>query len=204
MPNRLLSLTLLLVVLISVPAMADVYNNGPISGTIDGWVLNFGFVTSDTFTVAPGGASLTGLSFGAWLFPGDTLNSVEVSITSAEFGGTVYLDQTLGFSASNCAMNLFGFNVCTETANFNASLNGGTYWLNMQNATVDNGDPVYWDENYGPSMASENQIGTIYSEAFTIQGTNNGTGTTPEVTSILLFGTGVLGMAGVLRRKHWR
>jgi len=71
----------------------------------------------------------------------------------------------------------------------------------LQNGSVPNGDPVYWDENSGPSSASENQIGTIYSEAFTINGTVNGTGSTPEISSILLFGTGVVGLAGVLRRK---
>jgi hypothetical protein len=196
-----LSLLALCLALAAVPAMADVYNNGPINGTIDAWPINSGFANSDSFTVASGGANLAGLSFGAWLFPGDTLTSVEVSITSGEFGGTVYFDQTLGFSEGTCVMNQFGFNVCTETANFNTTLNGGTYWLNLQNAVVPNGDPVYWDENYGPSLASENTIGTIYSEAFTIQGSINGTGTTPEVTSILLFGTGVLGLAGNLRRK---
>ena len=36
------------------------------------------------------------------------------------------------------------------------------------------------------------------SEAFTITG---GTGTTPEPSSIMLFGSGILGLAGVLRRK---
>ncbi len=25
----------------------------------------------------------------------------------------------------------------------------GTYWLNLQNAAVPSGDPVYWDENSG-------------------------------------------------------
>jgi hypothetical protein len=77
---------------------------------------------------------------------GDTLSTVEVSITSMEFGGTTYFDQTLNFTASNCAMNPFGFNMCTETASFDLSLPGGTFWLNLQNATVPSGDPAYWDE----------------------------------------------------------
>jgi hypothetical protein len=70
---------------------------------------------------------------------------------------------------------------------------------------VPSGDPVYWDENSGagcksigcPSQASESAVGTIASEAFTIIGT----AATPEPSSILLFGSGILGLAGVLRRK---
>src|SRR5499427_7687565 len=58
--------------LVAVPAVAQVvYSNGPINGTTDGWTINFGFVVSDTFTVGSGGATITGLTFGAWLFPGD-------------------------------------------------------------------------------------------------------------------------------------
>ncbi|HUK73897.1 MAG TPA: PEP-CTERM sorting domain-containing protein, partial [Candidatus Bathyarchaeia archaeon] len=69
-------------------------------------------------------------------------------------------------------------------------------------------DPIYWDENSGPSSASENSVGTIPSEAFTVLGgtsssttTTSTTGTVPEPSSILLFGSGILGLAGVLRRK---
>jgi hypothetical protein len=43
-------------------------------------------------------------------------------------------------------------------------------------------------------------VGTIPSEAFTINGTTTG-GTTPEPNSILLFGSGMFVLAGVLRRK---
>jgi hypothetical protein len=100
-----------------------------------------------------------------------------------------------------------GFNVCTESATFaGPSLNAGTYWLNLQNASVSTGDPIYWDENSGPSSASENSIGTIPSESFTLLGsgatsTTSTTSSTPEPSSIMLFGSGVLGLAGLLRRK---
>jgi hypothetical protein len=81
-------------------------------------------------------------------------------------------------------------------------MNAGTYWLNLSNAIVNSGDPVYWDENDGPSSCSENTIGTILSESFTILGSSgSGTGTTPEPGSILLFGTGVLGIGAMVRRR---
>jgi len=157
----------------------DVYDNGPINGNTDAWTINFGFVVSDSIALANDGATVTGMSFGAWLFPGDTVTSAEVSITSGINGGTRYFNQTVNFTQSNCTTNQFGYYVCTETASFNGpALNAGTYWLNLQNASVPSGDAVYWDENSGagcqssgcPSQADENTIGTIPSESFTILG----------------------------------
>ncbi len=180
-----------------------VYDNGPINGNLDGWTINFGYVVSDTFRVTSS-STVTGLSFGAWVYPSDALASAEVSITSAEFGGTTYFDGTVNFSQGSCFTNTFGYSVCTEIGSFaGVNLNAGTYWLNLQNASVPSGDPVFWDENSGPSQASENYAGTIPSEAFTIfaGGTTSTTGTTPEPSSVMLFGSGVLGVVGLLRRK---
>ncbi|HUK43095.1 MAG TPA: choice-of-anchor tandem repeat GloVer-containing protein [Candidatus Bathyarchaeia archaeon] len=151
------------------------YSNGAINGTTDAWTINSGFVVSDSFTVPANAGTVNGLNFGAWTFPGDVLQTVEISITSSEFGGTTYYDQVLSFTQSGCSSNQYGFNVCTEsTGNFSGpNLAAGTYWLNLSNAVVNDGDPIFWDENSGPSMASENSVGTIPSEAFTIDGTNN-------------------------------
>ena len=209
MKLRIASLSLLALCLAVVPAMAqnDLYDNGPINGTVDAWTINFGFIVSDTFTLGAN-SSVNEVDFGAWLFPGDILESAEVSITSSEFGGTTFFDGTVNFTQSGCTSNQFGFDVCTESGTFGpVNLNAGTYWLNLQNAVVNTGDPIYWDENSGPSSASENSVGTIPSEAFTVLGgsttsmtTTTGT-TTPEPSSIMLFGSGILGLVGVLRRK---
>jgi hypothetical protein len=189
----------------------DVYDNGPTNGTTDAWTINSGFTVSNTFTLTQN-FPIVGLTFAAWLFPGDILETVEVSITSSEFGGTTYFDQTVPFTQSGCTTNQFGFDLCTETGTIpNVELDAGTYWLNLQNAVVNSGDPVYWDENSGPSRASQNSVGTIPSESFTIIGScvvdNNSPGcgppppqTTPEPSSFLLFGSGVLPMLGAARR----
>ncbi len=209
MKLRIVSLSLLALCLVAVPAMAQtLYSNGPINGTTDAWTINSGFVVSDTFTTTPN-SSVTGVVFGAWLFPGDVLQSVDVGISSAEFGGTIYFDASVNFTQSGCSGNQYGFNVCTETSASLGDINlaaGGTYRLNLSNAVVNDGDPVYWDENSGPSSASENSVGTIPSEAFTILGSETSTTTTtttstPEPSSIMLLGSGILGLAGVLRRK---
>ena len=211
MKMRIASLTLLALCLAVVPAVAqtDIYDNGAINGTADAWTINFGFTVSDSFTLGSA-STVSGLSFGAWLTPGDILESAEVSITSSEFGGTSFFDGVVNFSQGGCSSNQFGFNVCTETGSFSGpALNAGTYWLNLNNAVVNTGDPIYWDENSGPSSASQNSLGTIPSESFTLLGgssgvsstTSSGGTSTPEPSSIMLFGSGVLGLAGVLRRK---
>ncbi|MGA2904423.1 MAG: choice-of-anchor tandem repeat GloVer-containing protein [Candidatus Korobacteraceae bacterium] len=157
----------------------DIYDNGPINGTTDAWTINFGFVVSDSFAIANNNTTVTGMSFGAWLLEGDTLNSAELSITSGINGGTSYFDQTVNFTQSNCSLNQYGYNICTETAAFNGpTLNAGNYWVNLQNASTADGEPIYWDENSGvgcqspgcPSQADESSVGTIPSEAFTILG----------------------------------
>ena len=158
---------------------SDIYDNGPINGNTDAWTIDFGFIVGDTFYLANNGTEVTGMSFGAWLSPGDTLTSAELSITSSPFSGTSYFDQTVNFTQGSCTVNEYGYNVCTETASFSGpTLNAGTYWVNLQNASVPSGDPAYWDENSGvgctgtgcPSQADENEVGTIPSESFTILG----------------------------------
>ncbi len=186
--------------LAAIPAMAQ-YDNGAINGNTDGWTINFGFAVSDTFTT--GGGSLTGLQFGAWLFPGDVVLSVEALVGTSEYGNDIS-DQVVTITqSSNCPINTFGYAVCTESGSLSGlAPSAGTYWLTLQNAVVNTGDPVYWDENSGPSSASENSVGTIPSEAFTVIGSSvTTTSSVPEPSSIMLFGSGILGLAGVLRRK---
>ena len=164
------------------PQSGPIYDNGPINGNTDAWTINFGYVVSDTITIVDA-TSVTGMNFGAWLFSGDTLESAEISITSEPNGGTVYFDQFVyNFTQTGCALNQYGYNVCTEASgSFNSpTLQPGTYWVNLQNASVPSGDPVYWDENSGvgcgssgcPSQAYETAVGTIPSESFTMLGGN--------------------------------
>ena len=197
------SLTILCLVLAAVPAWAQ-YDNGPINGTTDAWTINFGYVVSDLFM---GNGTVFAFVFGTWEFPGDTMLSVDWSITSAENGGTTFGSGTASVTDKYISSNQFGYNVdrISVTGLDVFTTSGSTYWLNLQNAVISSGDPVFWDENSGvgcegygcPSSASESAIGTIPSEAFTI----NPEGTVPEPGSIMLFGSGILGLAGMLRLK---
>jgi len=91
MKMRPLSLALSCLALFAASAIADdgdvVYDNGPINGNTLAWLINFGSIVSDSFTVTTPNTPITGMSFSEWMFPGDVLQSVEVSLTSEVFGG---------------------------------------------------------------------------------------------------------------------
>jgi hypothetical protein len=196
----------LAIALVSLPVAAQtLYDNGPINGTTDAWTINFGFAVSNTFSLSAQ-SQLTGLNFGAWVFPGDLLQTAEVEIGTEEFSNNLF-DQVVSFTQSNCSGNQYGFNVCDEQGAFSGSgvsLGTGTYWLTLINASVNTGDPIYWDENSGRSMASESSVGTIPSEAFTILGMGGSTTMTyfyPKPNMVLLMASGILGFVGVARRR---
>ena len=237
MKSPVLCFATLCLVLTAVPALAGndsncqsptcggwSYNNGPINGRTDAWTINFGYIVSDTFIA---GGPMSTFSIGVWEFPGDVVTSLQWSVTSSENGGTVFGSGTA--SGANLldtfiSTNKYGYDIDAITANASANLiNGTTYWLNLENAAVPSGDPVFWDENSGgwtpwcvsctvchgagcpPTEASQSAVGTIASEAFTVS--EGGCcalqpgGGAPEPSSIVLFGSGVLCLAGLLRRK---
>ena len=200
------------VFIVALAASADiVYENGPINGQVNSWMINFNSSIGDSFAVSGGPTTIAGMAFGAWLVPGDTFNSVEVTISSEPFGGQIFFDQQVPLTTSDCSANRKGFLVCTETALFQGpglGLNNGTYYLELGNAmNGDPNDPVGWDENSGvgcssqgcPSQGYDNGPGTIPSESFTVL--SGVAGTTPEPSSLVLFVTGFAGLVAAMRRR---
>ena len=187
--------------------MADtLYSNGAYNGTVDAWTIDFGFAVSDSFTV-PTNSSIEDLHFVYWdASTSDLLTTVDMAIGSTSFGGTF---QTLsGVTNTFLGTNQYGYALYQADYTFTNIPWSGAGYVTLQNACSTSGcsisNPIYWDENGGPSTAYENTLGSVPSEAFTLTGTSGtgtGTGTTPEPSSILLLGSGMLGLAGLLRRK---
>jgi hypothetical protein len=208
-------LTIVCLVLAVSPAMAStVYDNGPYNGTNDAWTINFGFAVSDSFNVA-GNSSITDLHIVYWdASSTDLLTSVDMQLGSSSFGGPT---QTLsGATNQFLSTNQFGYFLYAAWFTFPDKGWSGDGFVTLSNACSTSGcsvsNPIYWDENSGPSTAYENTIGSIPSEAFTVTGLCGCCGIaggkgpncsmTPEPSTItLLFGSGIVGLAGALRRK---
>jgi len=196
-------LTILCLMLAVAPAMADTaYSNGPYNGTTDAWTTNFGFAVSDSFTVSSG-SDIDGLNFVYWdASSTDLLTTVDMQIGSTSFGGST---QRLSLVTNQfISTNQYGYFLYEAGYSFAGIPWSGSGFVTLSNACSTSGcsvsNPIYWDENSGPSSAYENTLGSIPSEAFTLTG---GTccETTPEPSSIMLFGSGILGIVGVLRRR---
>jgi hypothetical protein len=210
MKSRMASLAILVcLALAAIPASAQVlYDNGPINGNVDAYTINFGFLASNSFTLS-NNSTVGGFDFGVWENAGDVMSSVDWNIASEENGGTLFGSGTASgknLTDQFISVNSYGYDIDEiRVTGLNVGLKGGTYWLTLQNALVPSGEPVYWDENSGigceskgcPSLASENSLGTMPSESFSI----NGPSGAPEPGSFMLLTSGVLAAAGALRRK---
>ncbi len=214
---RLLLLASCWMFAIQAHAGSILYQNGPVNGicdingcTADAWTINFGFEITDSFTISTP-STIQGFNIAVWLDPGDTLSSVDWAIGTTAFGTQIANGTASGANVSSTFLftNQYGFNIYEASiTGLDVHVTGGapqSYWLSLQNATVPSGDPVYWDENSGPSFAQGNclkdEMGCIPSESFNIVGTPDG-GTTPEPSTILLVVSGMIGVGGALRRKR--
>ena len=113
MKLRIALLATLCLTLASIPALAQWnYDNGPINGTTDAWTINFGYIVSDSYVA--GGSNVTNFSFGVWEFPGDTMSSVDWSITRGENSGTVFGSGTASganLTDTFISTNQFGYDI---------------------------------------------------------------------------------------------
>jgi len=213
------------------PAVAGLlYSNGPLNGMGDAFTINDGDAVSDSFT-ALGPETVTSFDFAVWNFSFDSTTNIDWSIGTTVGGsqdgsGTgAPLSGVLDFTTGPYAISTY------TVSGLNVSLPGtGTYYLTLQNAFVQmtgvgpNTDPAFWDENDGPSAAfqafngggqinlvnNDDAIGGVCangqtactgSETFDVfDGTAS---TTPEPGNLILFGFGMLLLAGALRlRQH--
>jgi hypothetical protein len=220
---RIATLSLTILCLALTASAATFYSEGPIDGNDNAFFVtgpNFpNFLgsfqdISNGFIAAASGAP-NQLEWGEWSFGAPTSFSYELG--SSAFG-TDLGSGTIGQNPGNSTLlftNGFGYGIYdVKVAITSAAMTAGnTYWLSISNATdATNDGSQAWDlpngGNGGPATCNFRQSGTNFGdcglggESFTLS--NAGGGTTPEPSSILLFGSGILGLAGVLRRKLTR
>jgi uncharacterized repeat protein (TIGR03803 family) len=152
------------------------YANGPIDGlcdiqgcTVDAYTINFGFTVTNSILASSG---VSGATFAFWLFPGDTATSVDWTLGTTPFGSDIAQGTASGANVTQqyISTNQFGYEIAAVTVTgLSGSVSNGN-WLTLANAVVPSGNPVYWDENNGPSAAEESAMGTIPSESFNVSG----------------------------------
>jgi hypothetical protein len=199
------SALLVLFLLAATPSFCQsvLYTNGPINGTGNAWNISNGYTVADSFTLAST-STIGSFSAGLWALPVDTPTSVQWEIVS----GVPFVNQSVvasgtgSFSNTSLGAAKYGYNLYASTVGVTGvTLGAGNYYLELYNAVLPSGDSIYWDENDGLSTAYQNGSALPGSEAFTIYSTS---AATPEPGTMLMFGTGVLGLLGAARRRFSR
>jgi hypothetical protein len=216
--REILAFWLLILVgaLAAVPASADtvLYSDGTSTYAENAYSMQSTFAITDSFTLSQT-STITAADFGIWLGSGESLTSVEWAITTAAFGGTTEASGTANPTAGSLITTYSVpsdpptiYDIYTETFSIpTLTLGPGTYYFQLGDAVSTTTPrityPVAWDESGGPSTAYQYQDpGTVSvgGETFDILGTED-VAATPEPGSFLLLGSGLLAMAGLVRRK---
>lgn len=184
----------------SVPASADpvVYDNtGTGTYTTNAWSIFSTDSVTDSFTLsAP--ATIDGANFYAWFYPDDMLTSVNWAITDSAYGTVLASGTALGGPNTQVATGFGYYSIDEESISIPyVTLQAGTYYFELTGAQDGYDTGVWWDESDGPSTAayvSSNGSGQNPSETFQITAT-------PEPSSFLLLGPGMLLLAGLAMRR---
>ena len=224
MKLRLASLSLLTILCLASTGFAQaIYNDGGIDGNDNAFFItgpnnpNFlGSVQdlSNGFIAAASGVPGS-LEFGEWLASGFTPSSIGYELGTTAFGTDVGVG-TVALNSGNSHFlftNADGYDVYDITVEITSAemTAGNEYWLSLSNASDSQGNnsTEAWDipngGSGGPATCNFRQSGTNFGdcglggESFTLGGCCPPP--VPEPSSIMLFGSGILGLAGILRRK---
>jgi hypothetical protein len=204
--SRLLWAVAVAILATSTITHADVlYSNGGGStfGALGSQPVNDGSSTTNPFTIQIDDthAVVNGLNFVLWVPIGDTATSIAWSITSSPFGTLLASGDQASLPNDFIAQAVGGSDLVYDEffSIPDLPLAAGTYWLQLSDATTTHNGAVGWDQAMNGPTAYVNDTGTqVPGELFQISGTAI---FTPEPSTFSLFGTGLLGMIGVARRK---
>ncbi len=211
------SLTLLLVLVclaVAAPAFAGViYTDGPTTGTnlalfIDGPNPGGPFIESisDGFVASASGTA-SSLDFGMWVPTNSTPTAVSWWLGTTAFGGDISSGSTAQVSYTYLLASGYGYDVYEATVTgLSGSLTAGSsYWLTLGNGNNSFGNQnAAWDISNGPATLHVHKQWLAAAHAHISGKPSPSIGTsspTPEPGSMMMFGTGILALAGVLRRK---
>jgi hypothetical protein len=176
------------------------YDNGPINGTADGEEIDSGYALANSFTLAAN-STVANATVGIWNI-GDSLSSVQWSITTAPFGGMTLAAGTAATTDTflrSGGPGYSGYSIYSDSFSISPTqLAAGTYWFQLGHAVSTKGEWVFWDVNSGPSSAYENFYGSTPSESFQLYGTIT---SAPEPSTIALALMGGLSLVCLHRRK---
>jgi len=191
---------------ISLQAQGVLYDNGPVNGMTGSRTFNNNIQVADSFTLVAD-SIITNAIIGVWNVPGDSLVSLDWSITTVPFGGTTLASGTASINGSTFNNSWNGWDVSADSFSIApAELPAGTYWLQLYNGATSDGNSAYWDMRYGygdvndvKSQAYQTDLGSIPSESFQLLGT---AAPVPEPSTFVLAGFWGVGMLLARRRKN--
>jgi hypothetical protein len=212
---RVVTLLTVLCLALSTSAFADVlFDDGPTNGFNNAFFIDgpnpgpFSQSISDQF-IATASGNAAALDFGIWVPTGTTPTTVTWWLGTSAFAGDIGTgtEAITNFDFLNASG--FGYDVYEVhlTGLSGALIAGNTYFLTLGNANDSAGTQFdAWDVNEGPAQCFF-AVGGVEQggcgaggEAFTLF-SGGGGGGVPEPGSLVLFGSGMLSLGGLLRRK---
>ncbi len=162
-----------------------------------------GYAVTDNFTIASNSTVGT-IGFSAWILSGNTPTTIFWAITTTPGLTSVLGSGTASLNNALTASNVQGGNdVFWSQFNVNVPLASGSYWLWLSMGTPSL-TAVGWGYTNNSGVSEDFFDNGTY--RLTLGGTQSfellsPSTSTPEPAGLVLFGSGVLGLSGLVRRR---